>query len=453
MGMKVVIIGGGSYQWTPKLAADLFLRQGLNGSHLSLVDIDEEASAIMKKYCELMVKKTDSRWNITVDDIETALKGADVVCVSISTGGLKAMHNDYHIPEKYGILHCVGDTVGPGGISRTLRNVPVFIDIARKMEKLCPNAWMVHVTNPLSQLTRAVAKETSIKVVGLCHNYYWTRGILARYMGVESEEIDAISVGVNHFTILKNITSKGKNIEDQLSLKSHIERKMKADGEVLSNTTDDIINSYLGSKKNIEHYLNFEMFDQFGYMPTGGSNHVVENFPYYCGSEDVLAKHLVTRKGVFPKRQEMRDSLKQKAIEIIEGREELPELKLSFEGLSVVCESLYTGKTGKCVVAMPNDGQVSNLPKDTIVETWAMITSNGVFPVVSGEVPKPYVGYMNAIVEEEELAVEAALEGSRKKLYQAMWVSPMVQNKDSIVPMCEELLEANREYLPQFFNK
>jgi alpha-galactosidase len=140
MGCKVVIIGGGSYTWTPTLAGDLFLKKGLCGSELVLVDIDPAAAETMKKYCGLMADKAGTGWKIRVEDLETALRDATVVCISISTGGLKAMALDYDIPEKYGVYHTVGDSVGPGGISRTLRNIPVFLDIARKMERLCPDA-------------------------------------------------------------------------------------------------------------------------------------------------------------------------------------------------------------------------------------------------------------------------------------------------------------------------
>ncbi len=452
MSFKIVLIGGGSYKWTPKLAADLFLRQGLMGSHLSLVDIDAQAAETMKEYCELMNSKLSSQWKITVDDLDSALQGANIVCISISTGGLKTMNNDYTIPEKYGIYHCIGDTTGPGGISRTLRNVPVFLEIARKMERFCPHARLVHVTNPLSQLTRAVSKSTSIETVGLCHNFYWTRGVLAKMFKVESEDIDAVSVGVNHFTLMKNITCKGRSIEKELSLKKYILHCMEQDGEAISNTTDDMINSYLSTKNEGRgHQLNFEFYDMFGFLPVGGSNHVAENFPYFTSDLQVLKNHQIQRKGVFPRRQVMHDSEKQKVVDVVEGRAELPEFKLSFEGLSIICEALHTGNTAKCVVAMPNKGQISNLPSEIIVETWAMITANGVHPVISGEIPTGFKGYMNQVIEEQELTVEAAIEGSRQKLYQAMSISPMVHNKDIAIPLSDELLEANKDYLPQFF--
>lgn len=451
MSLKVVIIGGGSYTWTPTLAGDLLLRKPLAGGRLSLVDLNHDAAEKMRTYCEMMNEKLGSGWTITADRLEDALSGADIVCVSISTGGLQAMHADYHIPEKYGIYHAVGDTVGPGGISRTLRNVPVMVDIARKMEQYCPDAWMIHVTNPLSQLTRAVAMTTSIKVIGLCHNYAGTMAMLARYLDAKYEDMDAISVGVNHYTWLKNITCKGKNIEHLLSLEGYIKYHLQKHHGLVTNTTDDLIKEALDMKTNMEYYLNFSLFEKLGCFPVGSSNHVAENLPYYCNDLEIMKKYHIRRKGVLPRRQMLIDDQKEKIEQILSGERPLPEMKLSHEGLSAICEAMMTGKPERVMVTMPNVGQVSNLPLGVSVETWAVVNHRGVDPVMSGEVPQVAIGSMHSIVSEQEFSVEAALTGNRELVYQAMYVSPIVHNKDGVEPMVDELLEANKQYLPQFF--
>lgn len=451
LSMKVVIIGGGSFAWTPTLAGDLFLRKPLNGGHLSLVDLDQKAAGEMAAYCGMMVEALQAGWTVSVDDLDSALQGADVVCVSISTGGLSAMHEDYHIPEKYGVYHAVGDTVGPGGIARTLRNVPVFCSIAEKMERICPGAWLIHVTNPLSQLTRAVAKTTSVKVAGLCHNFSGTISMLADYMGVSYGDIDAVSVGVNHYTWMKSISCKGRPMESELSLDRYIAYFRNKNGELMTNTTDDMINKHLSPGKNMEYYLNFALFEKLGYFPVGSSNHVAENLPCYCNDQQVMQAFYIRRKGVLPRRQQLIDARKKKIYGIMRGETELPNLSLSHEGLSTICESLYTGKPSRTIVTMPNAGQISNLPPGTAVETWASVSSNGIHPEISGEVPDVVAGSMLTIVGEQELAVEAALTGDRRLLYQALYVSPILQDKEAAEWLGDELLEANRAYLPQFF--
>lgn len=454
MSFKIVIIGGGSYAWTPTLAGDLFLRKSMDGSHLSLVDTNPEAAQNLKGYCEKQMEQAGVKWTVTVDDLETALKDANVVCISISTGGLLAMEQDYSIPEKYGIYHTVGDTVGPGGISRTLRNVPIFVDIAKKMEQICPNAWMVHVTNPLSQLTRAVSKTTSIKVVGLCHNFSGTMSMLAQYFKAKYDDIDSISVGVNHYTFMKNITCKGRNIESELSLDGYKEYYKRKNGILITNTTDDVINEYLiGNKgKNMEYYLNFHLFEKWGVLPVGSSNHVAENLPFYCNDDELLKKYYIRRKGVLPRRQDLADAKKLEVEQVLRGEAEIPQMKLSREGLSSICEAMYTGIAERTMVTMPNQGQISNVPLGVAVETWGVASGNGVHPVISGEVPEVVSGSLLTIINEQELSVEAALTGRRDLVYQAMYVSPLVANKDIAEKLADELMEANKEYLPQFYN-
>ena len=450
MGLKIVLIGGGSYRWTPTFATDLFLKESLQCSELVLVDINEKAALELQAYCRLISQKIGCDWQIQVSDIESALDGADIVCASISTGGLDAMHKDYHIPEEYGIYHTVADTVGPGGISRTLRNVPVFVGIARQIEKFCPEAWFIHVTNPLSQLTRAVCKTSSVKCVGLCHNFEGTMMFFADYFGVAREDIDAVSVGVNHGSWLKNITCKGKNIEDRLSLQKYVTYETGRNELVKTETIDDEIEETLGAGA-MSYYLNFELFERFGLFPVGTSSHVVENFPFYCNDTETLERHRIWRKGVLPRRREGDKKLRQKVLDVLSGKIELPESKASRESFSYIVEALHTGKQCRQIVAMPNKGQVADLSADAIVETWANISKAGIFPEDSGSVPKPIAGYVQQIVEEQELTVEAAITGNHQKVIQAMAVSPMVANKDIAQELAERLLKAHKNLLPQFY--
>lgn len=451
MGYRIVLIGGGSYTWTPTFAGDLFLREALDGSELVLVDTDMPAAQVMKEYAEKIQSVIGSSWSIKVEDLESALAGADIVCVSISTGGLQAMAHDYDIPEKYGIYHAVGDTVGPGGISRSLRNIPVFVNIARKMTEICPDAWMIHVTNPLSQLTRAVCIETGIKCVGLCHNYEGTMTMLANYLDAKKNEVNAICVGVNHFTWLKNITCNGKSVESELSLEGYINYFSRKNKHLLSNTTDDIIQEELPNR-NMEYYLNFYLFERFGYFPVGSSNHVAENFPFYCNNLEIMKKYHIRRKGVLPRRQILKDNRVKKIHDILAGNIPMPETKPSDEGFSSIAESLCTGKVSRCVVAMPNLGQINNLPKQVIVETLAEINGSGIYPLASGDLKDELIGYMLTIINEQEITVKAALTGRRDLVVKAMAISPMVQDKDCVELLTDELLDANRELLPQFFN-
>ena len=451
MSFKIVLIGGGSCNWTPSLAKDLFMREGLKGSELVLVDIDRDAARLLQAYCRLAAERIGTGWKVSVAGCRKALDGADLVCASISTGGFEAMHRDYTIPEQFGLYHTVGDTVGPGGISRTLRNVPVFAGFARTMERLCPQAWMVHVTNPLSQLTRTFAKVSSVRCVGLCHNYAGTISFLARYFGCKEGEVDAVSVGVNHGTWLKEITVKGRRAEGRLSLKRYLAYEAARKGPLETGTLDDQIEAITGGGKGLNYYINFELFERFGYFPVGAAPHVVENLPFYCNSPATLTRHHVRRKGVLPMRAEGKAARRGELEDIVARRREIGELKPSREGLAPVAEALLAGRASRQIVAMPNAGQVSNLPKDVVVETHAVVTAAGIAPVASGPIPEPLLGWVQTVVDEQELAVEAALRGDREMVVAAMTVSPMLANKDAAGELTDNLLKANRKYLPQFF--
>jgi len=450
---KIVLVGGGSLRWAPEVAADLFLTEGLDGGELVLVDIDKEIVQLMHQHIVAIAQKIGCNWKVPIQDLEPALDGADAVVVSISTGGVDAMLLDTTTAERFGIYHGVGDTMGPAGISRTLRSVPVFVDIARKMEKRCPDAWMVNVTNPLSQLTRCVWKTTGIRCVGLCHNYHGTMVDIADFLGVDYSDLEAVSVGVNHYTWLKDFTWRGEDIGDRLSLEAYIEyEKNKGGQEVITGTIDDQIEKELQSEGDALYYpyqLNFELYELFGVFPVGRSPHLMEGLPWYANDWRTIRKHGIRPKSV-PKRVTGVARLRREFIEMVESGRPVPEPKKSAELVAPVIESLCTGKPSRGVVCVPNEGQITNLPRDVIVETWAKVERDSIQPVPSGPMPDGLLGLMQLVVDEEELAVEAALTGDRRKVAQAMYVSPMVQNKDRAAELADALIAATKEWLPQF---
>lgn len=451
MSCKIVIIGGGSYLWTERFAADLFLQEPLRGSRLVLVDIDPDALELVAGICRMVNEKVGAGWEIETAEMDAALAGADYVVVQISTGGLDAFDLDYRIPEKYGVFHCVGDSVGPAGISRTLRNVPVFRDIGAAMERACPHAWMIHVTNPLAQLTRCVCRATAIKVVGLCHNYAGTMGALADFLGAGRAHVDAETYGVNHFTWLRNITCEGEPCEDRLSLAQYLVYHESRDGILKTGTTDDEINAMTGGYL-IDDRLSYQLFELLGHFPVGGAEHIAENLPYFLNSKQTIHAHRIRRKGVLPNRLEGKQAKRDRVLAILDGREELKDPVASHEDLAGIICSLCTGIPYRACVNMPNTGQIENLPHDVVVETLATVEKDRITPLPSGAVPTVLKGLLESIVAEEELAVEAALTGDRRKVVRAMFASPVLHNKDAVEPLTDELLAAHSSYLPQFAN-
>ena len=191
MAPRIVVIGGGSFQWVPKLFCDLVNTPSLAEAEIVLEDIDPAPLQDMVDF----VRATSRRPGIAIKvsgttDQRAALEGADYVVVTISTGGFASMRHDLEIPERYGIKQSVGDTVGPGGIMRALRNIPVLVGIARDMEDVCPDAWMLNITNPMTALCRAVTRETTIKTVGLCHEVTMAQFMLSLLLDADFRDIE-----------------------------------------------------------------------------------------------------------------------------------------------------------------------------------------------------------------------------------------------------------------------
>lgn len=452
MACKIVFVGGASFLWTGRFATDLFLKESLRGSRLVLVDIDPDALALVAGYCRLRNTQTGAGWEITTANLDAALEGADYVMLSIAVGGLEAFDRDYRIPEKYGVFHTVGDTVGPAGISRVLRNVPVFVDVARRMERVCPDAWMIHVTNPLAQLTRSVCQTSNIKTMGLCHNYEGGMRFLASYLEVSRQEVDAETFGVNHFTWLRNLTCRGEPVPmERLTVAEYLRYEGRKKGILKTGTTDDEINEMLGASSTDDERFSFELCERFGHFPVGGPPHIAENFSWFLNSPEVIARHRIRRKGVLPKRAEGRDAKRALMEAVVAGREALEEPVASHEALADIIESMETGKPCRTVVNMPNQGQIENLPRDVVVETFAEVGRKTVNPLPAGSVPVNIKGFLESIVAEEELSVSAALRGDRNLVVQAMRVSPLLHDKDAAEALTDELLAAQRDWLPQFF--
>jgi alpha-galactosidase/6-phospho-beta-glucosidase family protein len=215
-GPRIAFVGGGSYQWGPKIIQDVALNKELRGGSLVLHDINGEALEDMYEWeiRALNVAQGDLKLE-KAQCLEGGLNRADFVVLSISTGGLDATALQLEIPAHYGLVQTVGDTVGPGGLFRGLRNIPAVVVIARPMEEYCPDTVLLNLTNPLTVLTRAVSKATSIRAVGLCHKLFSTLGMLSKMFDVTEEAINARVAGINHFIWVTDLSFDGRDVTEE----------------------------------------------------------------------------------------------------------------------------------------------------------------------------------------------------------------------------------------------
>ncbi|HUV38858.1 MAG TPA: hypothetical protein VMY39_04560 [Planctomycetota bacterium] len=456
--VKIAIIGGGSYSWTFTIVRDLIVTGDLEGSTIVLEDINPDALKVTGPLCRRIVKKSGRDFTIETTTSEAdALRGADFVILTISTGGFDTMEHDIGVPLKYGIYQSVGDTVGPGGISRALRNIPVVVDIGKHMERLCPDAVMMNYTNPMSTLCRALTRETRVPTIGLCHELFGGMNWLVRLFGLrDRHDFDVVAAGVNHCIWILKLTLKETG-EDALAMlrqylrspKRFLEKRRRA----------------VKSRKQVKQMLAFAethggtqrvksaLFEVYGALPAGGDRHVAEFFPFFLTEEAHAGKDWgVKLTTVEERRTRWQPDALRNCRNMLRGKMPI-DMKRSGETISLIIDAMTGGTPFVDVMNLPNRGQIANVPLEACVETMAQADANGAHGIAVGELP---LGVQNQVVKHvlnQELTVEAALTGDRDLVLQAMLNDPLVKNLEDAKKMTKELLEANRRWLPQFFRK
>ena len=436
--MKIAFIGGGSVQWTPKLVTDMALIDALNGAELMLHDIDEDALNLLTPACERISTQAGDTLKIAATlNRTTALRDADFVILCVGIGKLSAMRNDLEIPEKYGIYQSVGDTVGPGGLARGLRHVPFAVQVAREMEQLCPNAWMLNLTNPMTTICRGVTRATSIRTIGLCHEVIGVSRHLADMFDAGVADITLDVGGINHLPVILRCDIDGR---DGLALvrKWVAERSPFAPlDKVELNTVFDVFVDRLAVK--------LTLFEQFGVLFGAGDRHVAEFFPGFLTEESDYGRRYGVLLTSVDQREEMERMRRASVEAFIKGAPQ--KLERSDEQLASVMAALVGGQPGRFVVNVPNQGQIENLPYDSVVECIAEIDGLGVHPSACGLVPHAVQEILASHVARQELIVEAALTGHREPALSALVTDPLVRDPRMVAPMLDELLVANAPYI------
>jgi alpha-galactosidase/6-phospho-beta-glucosidase family protein len=446
---QVTIVGGGSYQWAPELMADLFGTPALAGMHLVLEDIDPAPLPKMEALAHRLSDAMEAKATVaTTTDLHRALEGADFVIVCISTGGFRSMAVDLDVPARHGIRQSVGDTVGPGGINRSLRNVPVLVGIGKAMEEVCPDAWMFNITNPMTCLTRAVSRETSIKTVGLCHEVGNFCMDLAIALGRPAEAVRPSVTGVNHFPVLTALEVDG---EDGFA--------------VLRDLVDEV--GGLGSLRRAEgqseappfskldfarrHVFKLTLLDRWGTFPAAGDRHIAEFVPFALTPESQWGAAYNISLSPISLREKHQAEYIADVDAWLAGTKDLQTWQ-SGELPSPMIQAMLTGDPFEAPVNIPNTGQARGLPPDAVVESVCVIDGDGIRGRDRSELAPPYDEIVRRHVAVQELTVEAALRGDRRLAAEAFALDPLAGRGDlgALESMVDELLAGTAEWLPQF---
>ena len=447
--MQITIIGGGSYQWTPELLADLLGTPSLRGAHVVLEDVDPAPLPKMEALARRLDQALDARTTVTTTtDQRQALEGADFVVVTISTGGFESMEVDLTVPARYGIRQSVGDTVGPGGVNRSLRNVPVLVGLARDMAEVCPDAWLLNITNPMTCLTRAVCRETDVRAVGLCHEVgNWTLD-LAIALGKPAEAITVTVAGVNHFPVLTALEVEGEDgfavlremVEEAAGLSALRPHPGRAEAEDFSRL--DFCR---------RHTLALHFLDRWGAVPAAGDRHLAEFVPWVLTEASGWGEQFNIALTDMATRRRHQDGYVADVDAWLGGTKEL-QTWASGELPALVIDSLVTGEPRHLPVNIPNAGQVPDVAHGPVVESICVVDGDGVRGRDVAPLPAPFAELVRRHAAVGELTLDAALTGDRATATAAFLLDPLAGrgDLDGTTAMVDELLAGTSAWLPRF---
>jgi len=439
--LKIVHVGAGSFSWAPNLLANIFGAEPLRTSELVMLDLSPEPLALTHRLALKLKEASGFATTVTATtDQEAAFADADFVIVTITTGGLRAMAADLTIPEKYGITMTVGDTGGPCGLVRALRGVPVYLQMARAMERLCPQAWLLNCSNPLCALTRVVNRETSIRALGVCHGVRNRVRMLADFFHCPLDRFHFINTGIDHCSWFTELTVDGRPASDLL-VEMGIEEWLQLPPDQAAQ--DATFGPIAGFRCGLM------LWPFVGALPAMSDRHLTEFFQWFQRG-DGIAKYGLVRTSAADRHKSAGEA-RARVERMLSGQDELPPLvgERAMDNMAGWVLALSGGMTVEDNLNAPNTGQVPQLPQDAIVETRGVLDGTGVHCLTSPLTPQ-LEAILRPHVLREELTVEAALEGSAEKALAVLTLDPLLTDLMDARPMLQEMIAATREWLPQF---
>ena len=449
-GIKITYIGGGSRGWAWQLMSDLAKEEQLNGT-VRLYDIDYEAAQHNMAIGNGLKVREDvkSKWDYeAVATLDEALKDADFVIISILPGTFNEMASDVHAPEKYGIYQAVGDTVGPGGIVRGLRTVPMIVEIAKAIEANCPKAWVINYTNPMSLCVKTLYEAfPQIKAFGCCHEVFNTQKLLAAALedmegikGVTREEIKINVLGMYHFTWLDKASYK--NIDLLPIYKRFVDKYHLTGFE--TQKAGHWMNDHFGSCNRVQ----FDLFKRYGLIAAAGDRHLAEFMQgnWYIENPAQVMEWKYSLTPVSWRKEDLKERLA-KSERLVKGEEQFELVDTGEEGVRQIkailgLEDLVTN------VNVPNKGQVANLPLGAIVETNAVFRRDEVAPILAGTLPVGIASIAARHIANTQMTLEAALEKNKEKAFLAFINDPLVSiGVEDARELLAEMLSNTASYL------
>jgi alpha-galactosidase len=429
---KIAIIGAGS-AFTKEIVVDILNIQDLHEGIFALVDIDESRLQLAQQLVEKLVELSGKKWSVLAStDRRKVIKDANFVINQIEVNGMETVKSEFEIPLKYGVKQCIGDTLGPGGLFKTLRTLPTWIEIIQDLEELCPQTMILNYTNPMSAVTLLTSKITNIPVVGLCHSIQNSSHRLAKYAGVPYEEMKWRAGGINHMSWFVELSHNGKDLYPEL-LEKIKDPKLLAKDPVRLDAM-----KYLGA------------------FVSESSGHFSEYIPYYRKRQDLIDIHCNAgyngATGFYADNWPIwRRENDEMILKQLSGAEPI-DFKGSDEYAALIIEAVLNNKPKVIYGNVLNDGLISNLSQQGVVEVACMIDRNGIHPCHFGKLPEHLAALCRSNMSFFELAVSSVLEHDKEMAMHALMSDPLtaaVCSLDEIKAMFTELYEKERHLIAE----
>jgi len=424
----IVIVGAGSVEFTRELLGDILSFPELGSVRIVLHDIDVERLETAEAIARATARAAGAQPEVVAStDRRRALDGADHVINVIQVGMHQATVRDFEIPAKYGLNQTIADTIGVGGIFRGLRTFPVLADIARDMEQVCPDAWLLNYTNPMAMnVTFLHHVAPRLKVLGLCHSVYWTMVGLCELVDVPYADVSYWSAGVNHQAWVLRWERGGRDLYPLL------DQRIASDAE-------------------LRRRVRVDMYRRLGYYPTETSEHSSEYVPWYLRHPDEVDRLRISI-GEYVSISEANLAEYRRVRAELADTETLPIDKGSTEYAPQVIHSLETGTTRVISANVVNDGLITNLPDGVAVEVPTMLDALGAHPMAVGDLPPQCAALNRGFLGPVDLTVRAAVGGDPRLVRAAAMVDPNTAatlTVDQIWELCDELTKAHGDLLPE----
>jgi alpha-galactosidase len=424
---KVAVVGAGSFTFARRLLADLLTDRDLDGLAIALHDTDAGRLADAEAMARWMAAEVGSPATVTAHaERRAALDGAGYVINVIAVGGRRATQLDFDVPRRHGIRQTIADTLGIGGIFRGLRTIPVVVALGAELAELCPDAYLLNYTNPMTMVPRAVYAATPHRrVVGLCHSVRDTEARLARLVGVPREQCTMVTAGVNHQAWVLTFQRAGEDLYPRL---------------------DEVV----AADPELRRTVRVELYRRLGFYPTESSEHAAEYVPWFL-PHDTEIEHFRIPVGAYPRWLDQYEMDHRAAMRALAAGAGVP-IEPTSELASEVIHAIETATPHTVHGSVRNDALITNLPADACVEVACQVDAGGVRPVPFGDLPPQLAAVNHNMLNVGELTLRAALEGRREHVYHAAMLDPHTAARltlRQIHALVDDLIDAHGDLLPE----